>query len=130
MDIVKKYKELSGNRFTGLGTTPNSHIPRPKQEDYDRGYITRYFVQRVNDRHAPIFEVSASELSRMAQSVMYKTVSLRWRISGPIDRVYDSDGKVIDKGVRESNKISTELNTGKMPNLKLYLPNTIQFYKK
>lgn len=128
--MTQKYKELSGNKFTGLGASPNSYIPKPKQADYDRGYITRHFTQRVNDKHAPIFEVSAAELSRMNQSVMFKTVSLRWRITGPLDRVYDDDGKVIDKGVRESNKISTELKTDKIPNLKLYLPNTIQFYKK
>ena len=57
------------------------------------------------------------------------TVQLKWRISGPKTPQYDSKGIVIDKSVSESNRISIKLNAHTIPNLKLYLPNLLQFYK-
>jgi len=55
---------------------------------------------------------------------------LKWRISGPIEQQYDSTGTIIDKAVSESNNIAIKLVSDKIPNLKLYLPNLSQFYKK
>jgi hypothetical protein len=54
---------------------------------------------------------------------------MRWRISGPIDEVYDLNGKLIDKGVVNSNKASLSLISLKIKNISLYLPNLRQFYK-
>ena len=42
---------------------------------------------------------------------------------------YDNDNRVIDMGIKESNKKSIELASKNIPNLKLYLPNLIQFSK-
>ena len=45
------------------------------------------------------------------------------------ETVYDEDGSIVNKSVSESNRISINLQSKKIPNLKLYLPNLLQFYK-
>jgi len=49
--------------------------------------------------------------------------------TGPITTQYDSSGTVLDKGVRESNRIAISLVNNTIPNLKFYLPNLLQFHK-
>jgi hypothetical protein len=43
--------------------------------------------------------------------------------------VYDANGKLIDKGVIESNKASLSITSLKIKNISLYLPNIKQFHK-
>lgn len=102
-------------------------VPNPTQSDYNNGFIRRYFIQRRNDKSSPIFEVSSREYERMVKKSLYIGVSIKWRISGPIrETMIDS---VLDKGVRESNRISISLVNDIMPNLKIYLPNLLQFHE-
>lgn len=102
-------------------------VPNPTQSDYNNGFIRRYFIQRRNDKSSPIFEVSPREYERMVKKSLYIGVSIKWRISGPIkETIIDS---VLDKGVRESNRIAISLVNDIMPNLKIYLPNLLQFHE-
>ena len=59
----------------------------------------------------------------------YTTTLLKWRISGSLEESYDMGGNLINKSVKESNRISIKLASENIPNLKLYLPNLLQFYK-
>jgi hypothetical protein len=102
-------------------------IPKPTDSDYNNGFIRRYFIQKGNDKSSPILEVSLPEYEKMVRKPLYIGVTLKWRISGPISEIeIDS---VLDKGVRESNRIAISLVTDKMPNLKIYLPNLLQFHE-
>jgi hypothetical protein len=76
-----------------------------------------------------VYEVSKSEYETYSENPYWKADSMRWRISGPIDEVYDLNGKLIDKGVVNSNKASLSLISLKIKNISLYLPNIRQFYK-
>jgi hypothetical protein len=127
MDISKKYNDLRPGNKSTLRTAVNSFIPTPTDVDYAKGYITRFFVQRVNDKSSPVFEVSNVEFGKLQSNVLFNTTSLRWRISGPKEMQFDSDGRILDKGIKESNKKSIELASDNIINLKLYLPNTLQF---
>lgn len=102
-------------------------IPEPTENDYLNGYIQRYFVQKINDKSASIYEVSNTEYSRVLTKPIYTGVSLKWRISGSISEKFINS--VLDKGVRESNRIAISLVVDKIPNLKFYLPNLLQFHK-
>jgi hypothetical protein len=105
----------------------NTYVPNPTERDYENGYIRRYFVQKRNDKTSPIFEVSLNEFENMNTKPLYIGVIVKWRISGPISEIeIDS---VLDKGVRESNRIAISLVTDKMPNLINYLPNLLQFHE-
>jgi hypothetical protein len=54
---------------------------------------------------------------------------LKWRISGPKETQYRENGDVFDVSVSESNRRAIKLVYEKIPTLKLYLPNLLQFYK-
>ena len=123
------YKKLKINTLFKLESKVESYFPILKETDYSKGWFNRYFVQKTNDKASPIFEVNYSEFLRLKQNTLFSCVLIRWRISGPKEAQYDSKGNVIDKGVKESNRIAISLVADKIPNLKLYLPNLLQFYK-
>jgi len=123
------YKKLKINTLFKLESKVESYFPILKETDYSKGWFNRYFVQKTNDKASPIFEVNYSEFLRLKQNTLFSCVLIRWRISGPKEAQYDSKGNVIDKGIKESNRISISLVADKIPNLKLYLPNLLQFYK-
>jgi len=127
MNINQRYKQLTKNKSADLNIAVSAYIPEPKDTDYTKGYITRYFTQKANDLNSPIYEVSQAEYTRLSSSIVYVTTQLRWRITGPKESTYDSNGKLIDKGIMESNRISTKLASVVIKNLNLYLPNTFQF---
>ena len=129
MDNNKKYSNLKINSLFLLNSDIDTHFPNPTNSDYGRGWITRYFIQKTNDKGATIYEVNYSEYSKILSNALYTGILVRWRISGPIATQYDSSGNVLDKGVRESNRIAISLVSDKIPNLKFYLPNLLQFHK-
>lgn len=127
MDISKRYRQLKYDSTSGLESKIRSFLPTPNKVDYERGYVTRFFIQRSNDSSAVVYEVSDVEYSRLESNALFNGTSLRWRISGPNEIIYDKNNVVTDKGVIESNRISVKLASENMPNLKLYLPNLKQF---
>ena len=128
-NMIDKYDNLTGfkQKFSKLDV--KTHFPKLNESDYNRGFITRYFVQKSNDTNSPIYEISSSSFSSYNNNPFFIVSSVRWRIVGPKETVYDEDGSIVDKSVSESNRISINLQSKKIPNLKLYLPNLLQFYK-
>ena len=129
MSILDSYKKLirvdsllSNHKF-------DTHIPTPNTNDYMRGYITRYFVQKTGDTASPISEVNSTTFTSLQTNSLYIAVSIKWRISGPKETKYRENGDVLDVNVGESNRRAILLLYDKIPNLKLYLPNLLQFYK-
>jgi hypothetical protein len=128
MDI-RRYKEIANSSLLEFGNIRiNTYIPIPKDTDYVRGYVRRYFVRKVNDENGIIYEVSGSEFTRLQVKPLYIRVSVKWRISGPKDMIMDGD-KIVDNGVINSNRLAIKYASEKMENLSLYLPNLLQFYK-
>ena len=128
MDI-KRYDRIKKSNIKPAYKV-KTHIPKPSENDYRKGSIKRRFAQRTNDKGAPIYEVSSVVYRQLQTRPEYVTVSINWRLSGPLSPEYDDKGNVIDKSVSESNRIAIRLVADKIPNLKLYLPNLLQFYKK
>jgi len=96
----------------------NTYVPTPKLDDYKSGYITRFFVQKTNDKNSPIYELSYKSISKFENKPYYIVVSLDWRIKGPVDEV------------KKSNSASIRIASQIIPKLSLYLPNLLQFHKK
>jgi len=128
MGMLEQYKKV----FKKITSTPsriNTFVPTPNEKDYSRGYIIRFFIQQSNDKTSPIYEVSSSNFRRYSSSKLYRGTTLRWRIKGPLDTVFNNQNEITDKGVKESNRIAISIASDKIKNLKLYLPNLLQFYK-
>ena len=129
MDILSQYNKIRKPDLKPGPVKIKSFLPKPTEVDYTRGYITRYFAQKVNDLNSPIREISSDDYINVSRNSFYNTTSLKWRISGPKEIKYDSNNNVIEKSVLESNQISIRLASKRIKNLKLYLPNLLQFYK-
>ena len=95
-----------------------TYIPSPTKNDYSSGYITRFFIQKVNDINSPIYEVKSNFISRVENKVYYTLAVLDWRLTGTPDEI------------KKSNSMSIKLASKDIPKIGLYLPNLLQFYKK
>lgn len=104
-------------------------VPKPSEKDYNRGYIRRFFIQKTNDKGSAIYEISQNSKTNFVTNPLYTVADVKWRIKGPKEPEYDDVGNIVDKSVKESNRVAISLVADKIPNLKLYLPNLLQFYK-
>lgn len=123
------YTDLINNKTYYTFSNPKTIVPKPTENDYDTGFMNRYFCQRINDENGFIFEISKDIFEELEDNPYWKTSIMRWRLSGPIEPVYNDLGNLIDIGVKQSNKNSISIVSFKLKNIDLYLPNILQFYK-
>ena len=117
IELSKYTVVATGNDVFDNIPTINAHIPTPTEFDYKRGFIERYFVQKVNDSDSFIYEVDSKSYGGIIKSSFYRYVKLKWKISGDADKA------------RESNKTSIRLASSNMKAIALYLPNYLQFHQ-
>jgi hypothetical protein len=115
---IDRYKEIAhlGSEFNQTNIV--AYIPKPIDIDYNRGYITRYFIQKSNDPSSVIYEIRKKSTSKFSTNSFYNVVSLDWRIKGSPSEV------------KKSNSASVRIASQSMRNIQLYLPNLLQFHKK
>lgn len=93
-------------RFTEVSSGLNilKTKPLPTETDYVHGYMDRYFVKKINED--VIFETSYIS-ARGVNTNLYKSVNLKWKISGPRNNIY-KNGILDKRGVEESNKFEID----------------------
>jgi hypothetical protein len=123
------YKDVAKNIDKFTIKIPKTIVPKPTASDYENGFIERYFIQVSFDSNGFIYEVEENTFDKYLENPFWIGEKLFWRIAGPLDTVYDTDGKILDKGVIASNKASLSITSLKIQNISLYLPNIKQFYK-
>lgn len=123
------YKDIANNLKLFEVNIPQTIVPTPNKDDYQIGFIVRYFVQKRNDENAHIFEVNQTEYQKLKTNSHWKVIDLKWRIRGPQNTTYKIDGTIDDKGVIDSNKAAITRASYSLKNIALYLPNVLQFYK-
>jgi hypothetical protein len=116
--MIDKFNRVSTNSNEFKIDSIRTFVPNPTDLDYKRGYITRYFVQRVNDVNSYIYETDSINFLNYSSSYYFRTTKLDWKISGTIDEV-----KIL-------NEKSIRFASSNMKSLKFYLPNLLQFHKK
>lgn len=94
-----------------------AYKPTPTKADYERGYIVRYFVQRVNDSNGLIYEIAKENYLTYVNSVFYVTTNLDWKISGTNDET------------KLANEKSIKFGAHKMPAIQMFLVNYLEFNK-
>jgi hypothetical protein len=112
-DRIKK-RDLSDFNSSSIKT----FVPKPTDRDYSKGYIKRYFAQKINDTNSIIYELSEFNYNTLSNNPFYLTISLDWRISGEPTLV------------KETNFKSVKYAAKTMKNLLKVLPNYLQFIKK
>jgi len=124
MSKLSDYKKVFNGETIKTESRILAFIPTPNDDDYKRGFINRYFVQKTMDKSSPIIEVSQTTYLKTLANPQYRVANIRWRITGPMET------STSDNSVSDSNLIAIRLASSNIKNLKLYLPNLLQFYKK
>ena len=123
MITPEQYQNIGGIDMS-YETYPNYYKPFPSLKDYSKGYINRYFVQKIND--LTITEVNKEKYNSISKNYFNKLV-IQWIISGPKNNQYKN--KILDrKGVQEQNIQTLFENEKLMKGLKVYLNNPLEFW--
>jgi 3',5'-cyclic AMP phosphodiesterase CpdA len=123
------YTDIAKDLDTFKIVLPNTVVPIPNDNDYEVGFIRRYFTQKANDTNGHIFEISYDTYKDLVKHPLWSCVDIKWRIKGPTNIIYKMDGDVDDVGVHNSNKAAITTASKILKNIGLYLPNLLQFYK-
>jgi len=125
------YASLNPKTLPSLNITPD--FIKPTSTDYTNGFMTRFILKptissQVND----FIEVKSDKYTSVIQDsdakVLYKSVSLVWKLTGPLYDVYRNNIRIMP-GIIDSNKRSIAEAEKFIPNLSLYFTDLIQFNK-
>ena len=104
------------------------YVPILTAEDRKQGFITRYFIKKINS--IIITEINKKQFddfdSKKIDPNLYNTLEVKWIISGPINTT--RTGTIVNEGVEEQNKkivISAKLT---MPEIVNKLNNFLELY--
>ena len=105
-------------------STPNPVTPQPTSKDRINGYMLRYYASKVNDDN--IIEITLDDIQKGGtpeglDTNLYKTFSLRWKVSGPMNDVLDSQGNIKESGIYDTNIRTIALKSETYPALKAYI---------
>ena len=95
-----------------------SHVPKPIDTDYTTGYITRYFIQKSNDKNSVVREISKTGYQEFINNSFYTVVTLDWKIAGTNDEI------------RLANQKSIKLGAKKIAAIQMFLVNYLEFSKQ
>ena len=112
LDRYKKISKLSSNYDKKNLVT---YLPVPTDFDYKKGYITRYFIKKINNI-GYITEISQEEYTDVQNGdvlydiEMYMYNSIFWKLTGPLNSVrlsqYDTREGIIDTNKRLTEKLN------------------------
>jgi hypothetical protein len=88
---------------------PTPYYPYPLEEDYNKGYIIRYFAKKKNDS-GYIVEISENEYNSIQKGTapynvsMYMTGKIFWKLTGPLNSIrisqYDTRAGIVETNKR------------------------------
>ena len=82
--------------YTPELTIPDPYFLQPSQEDYDNGFVERYFYKRKGS--TTINEISKKGFGNL-NSPYYQKLKLKWKITGPLNDTTEETG-IIDTNLR------------------------------
>lgn len=121
---ILKYNQLTGNEINRY-STPISFSPNPNLDDYKRGRIERFFIQKRNSAMNSIMEIDQIQFASInlknnpgINGVIWNKVRIDWIISKiPMNDAEYLNGRTIAK------------NSIEFPYLGTFLTNNLEFYR-
>ena len=102
----------------------------PTQEDYEKGFYTRYFIKRKDSNIiAEVSEEKLGDIGEKVSEVLYVGFELDWKISGPLEDRFDSKGVRQEAGVRDTNRRTLQRLEKEYIGISEKLQNLTQFYR-
>lgn len=126
-DKLKAFKNLITDY-----TEPRPYILRSQQLDYDAGYVTRYFVEKAfGSGRYPIeidyLQYQSYNKPKNINGGLYNLVGLNWKLTGPLNNVYNKNGVILELGIYEHNALQVEYASKTIPNISYIIKNYIEF---
>lgn len=81
----------------------------PTEKDYKIGYMTRYFLRQVNNFQSKILEVNKAEFNKFKNESFYIKLDIRWKITGKLEDVADTNLNIINEAEKNFKGIKTLL---------------------
>ena len=115
--------------IVGLGSysfvTPSTYIPTITVNDYDNGYIDRFFISRIN--YFDIIETNYKDYNTTNINY-FKKIKIDWKITGPEFNIY-IDKTLQTTGVVNYNNLTIRDIQSHIPNINIILNNPKQFWR-
>lgn len=127
-----KYINLTDSFLLGIYTDPSVYLPILTDKDYEKGYLTRYFIKQRNNKNARIIEIDKKQYDSLntkdkgINERFYMGMELDWKVVGPI---YDGfkNNEIYIYGVADTNNRTLTLKEDEMSNIKNNLQDLLQF---
>lgn len=125
-ETAKQYKRIKTvqTKFE----SPNVVVPIINNSDRVNGYVTRYFLYKLNQQQ--LIEIDLPQYtkwqSKSIDNNIYYAFKLTWWISGPIDDIY-SNG-VLTKGVVTKNIELLRQLEPNVPEIFTFFTNLLEYY--
>ena len=87
---VDDYNQLKSSNLSTSLIDPTPYTPKPTDEDYKRGKITRYFARQRNGTQFKLMEIDQTTYNNLNDRrgglnySLWKVISIFWQISGPL----------------------------------------------
>lgn len=129
--VIESYKQLNSSVNINL-IDPTPFTPRPTEEDYNVGKITRYFARQRNGTTFRLMEIDKATYNAFTNGVgnsntsLWKVVSIFWQISGPLrnERINNITTRA---GIIDTNQRILDRTEPNFIGLKQYLTDLKQF---
>jgi hypothetical protein len=110
--------------------TPNPSTISPTNSDIKRGWMERYFAQKVNDDS--FLELSKKDFGKVGtdmglDSILWQKFKIRWKITGPTVDIKKPDGSIKEAGIENTNRRTILIASDKYPSIKTYITNYREF---
>jgi hypothetical protein len=106
---IKNKLAISGNIVSNrIPGKPNSYQLQPKEDDYKKGYITRYFTKKENE-NGFVIEISNDEYNSIISGTadydikIYQVINILWKLTGPLKTIRTSQYNTI-AGIIDTNQ--------------------------
>lgn len=127
MSLIDSYLSSTNERFTGsIEEFPEEEKPEPTNGDYEREWFERFFLRRRGT--SQIIEVKEGTHDRLRTSRLFIRFSLKWRISGPRNDVFNDAGIRIRAGVEDTNIRTLDRVAENQRGIKDKLSDPLQFW--
>jgi hypothetical protein len=113
-----KYNFITNKDKKNINYSPIFNPTLPTADEYDDGYMYRYFINRVNSSTKDIIEINLAQYDYFSKNVLYCHTKMMWRIS-----------RYSIEDVIYFNRQSIKSSERTIPGITEYLQNPIQYYK-
>lgn len=121
-DILRYNQITDGgiNRYS----TPNPYYPSPSLDDYKRGWIERFFIQKRTSPINTIMEIDSQQFNQIntqnnpgINGILWNKLRIEWKIS----KIPSADANYL-------NLLSIQISEPKFTGISAYITNGLEFY--